>query len=117
MLGFSPSAPIAGIRNFVGVTATLAGATSLTFTSTAAVGVYTYISGETSLSFSVSAPMSTIQGMVGATSLTFDVLGKVTVAGKPIIVTALPDSFTIRAQMDDHSTTALPDSYITRGWQ
>lgn len=114
MLGFTP---VSAVRSFSYVTAAIAGATSLTFAATATVGLYAQMAGATSITFAPASVMSTIQGLTGDTSLTFDVSGNVTVAGKPIVVSAIPDSFTIRASMDDYSTKAMPDSYITRGWE
>ena len=75
------------------------------------------MTGVATFEFAPAGTLSTIQEFSGDSPFTFDVIGKVTVAGKPIVVTALPDSFTIRASLDDYSTTAQPDSYITRGWE
>lgn len=117
MLGFAPAAPVSALRNFTFVTASLVGASTLTFTSTASLGIYSFLEGSTSLTFAPSGIMSTVQEVAGDSPFTFNVSGKITVAGKPIIVSALPDSFTIRANLDRMETSAVAVNYITEGWQ
>lgn len=112
-----PSAPLGAIRQFTSVTATATAAFSISFTTTAIIGNYASMSSTVQMAFAASIVPSSIQGLAASDGLTFTTTPKVTVAGKPIEIVALPSSFDIRAANDSYDVTAPQVSYDVRGWR
>lgn len=117
MLGFMPSAPIGARREFTSVTASLAATVSISLSLTAAMGPIASMSATVNLGISPTALISPIQGMLATVPINISLSPKVTVAGKPIIVTALSEDFSSRAMLDSFEFKAPADSFTTRGWQ
>ncbi len=62
------------------------------------------------------SPVWSVTVAIGATgSITFNGSPLLRIAGKPIIITALPDSYTFRADQVRFDFTGLPQSFTFRG--
>lgn len=67
------------------------------------------------VSFPLSASAAVRLGVAAQLTLDFSLSGRLQLAGKPIIITALPSSYTTRASGASYTTKAVPASYTTRG--
>lgn len=118
MLGFSPvsSRAISGSPfSLVQVTASLVGAASIVFTATARIGVIVHPRGQASITFGASVEMIVLQTLAGSASIVFAGSAILRVAGKPIILRAVPASYDIRANLERFGVKAIPQSFETRG--
>lgn len=118
MLGFGPlgSRPISGSPyRLIAITAAISATCTLTFSGSASTGLISYISSTVSLTFGGSARWSSLNSISATATLTFDGSARLRVAGRPIVFTAIPDSWNFRAQVEDWTLTALNDNFVFRG--
>ena len=119
MLGFSPiaSQPISGssFSAIVAVEAALAATVTLTFSMSANAGNYAPMSATAAIEFSGSAFATIKQAITGTASIAFSGTPRLFVAGKPIVIAAVPQSFTLRATQGRYTLKALPQSFTIRG--
>lgn len=119
MLGFGSisSRSISGSPfQLITVTAALSATVSLTFGVVGTSGLVTPMSGSIAgLSFAVPATMVVDQAISATIAFSFDSSPTLRVAGKPIRINALPQSFTLRATQQSYTLKALPQSFTVRG--
>lgn len=118
MLGFGPisSRSISGGPfSLVAVPAALIAATTVTFAVDGRAGLYLPAAATFGLAFDVSAPLSTLQAISGSSSITFGGSFNLRVAGKPIIISAVPISFTVRAPPESYTLKAMSEQFTVRG--
>lgn len=119
MLGFAPiaSRPISGSSfGLTAIAAAMSATISLSLTISGNSGLVTPLSATVSgPSFSIDASWITRQAIGANISLSFDGTPVLHVAGKPIRLNALPQSFTLRARQENWTLTALPQSFTIRG--
>lgn len=138
MLGFGSisSTAISGSPfRLVGTVASIAAAISFTFTASpnltshvpvVASGTITFgasgnisvlvpISARGGITFSASPTWSALVPVSAIGRITWDVNAKLGFAGKPLVTTAMFDSFTVQAEAHDFSTVAMSDSFTSRG--
>lgn len=141
MLGFAPlgGRPLAGTTGTVltSVLSSLTATGGLTFGGSASIdsALYVEITATGGLAFAGSpalargvalsstggvtfagSPVWTAQAyMTNTGGITFNGSPFLSVAGKPIIIAAVPQSFTVRADMVTYTATAQPDNLTLRG--
>lgn len=118
MLGFAPlaSIPLGAVgAALILVSAPMTATGAITFGGSANAGAKTFLSASGSLIFSGSAAprIEVYRSATGAIQFAGD--PNLRVAGKPLVFTALPDSFTFRAEQSLHTFTAVPQSFTFRG--
>lgn len=90
-------------------------ALALTFSVTLTPGQYFNTSASLGLSFGVNASAYVRQAAAVSIPVTFTFSGQIRNYGKPIILSAMPQSFDLRAMPDSFDITALPESFTLRG--
>lgn len=117
MLGFAPLAaiPLGSVQSFTATLEQMSATGAITFAGTGNIGAVRRMSASGGLTFSGS-PFITVQVLSSASgSIAFGGSPNLRVAGRPIIITALYDNFTVRAMPEEWEVTALPQSFTVRG--
>ncbi len=117
MLGAMPiaSMPIAAARSLVAVQALLAATGGLTFGGSAAAGARVHLSASGGLMFGGSAFLSAKAYRSATGGITFGGSPLLTVAGKPVVFTAAPQSFEFRTEQLSPEFVSLTASFDFRG--
>lgn len=100
MLGFTALAdrPIAGAGYaLIAVPALLSGSAAITFGAESTLGSAVSASANSSITFGANAEMLVNQALSGSANIAIGATAILHVAGKPIILRAVPQSYTIRA--------------------
>jgi hypothetical protein len=118
MLGFSPisSQPISGGPfSLIRVPLEMASAVSFAFTLTARIGAFIPISASIGITFNGSPTLYVEQAISATVSFAFSGTPTLHIAGKPIKLAAIPQSYNLRAARESYSAKALPSSHTIRG--
>ena len=118
MLGLYPvgsRAISAGPFSLVTVSLAMSAVGSITFGGVANAGAFTPMSASGQITLSGSPRLFVNQALSAAGLITFGGTPRLFIAGKPIILTALPQSFTLRADRQSYTATALPQGFTIRG--
>lgn len=117
MLGFAPlgALPLGAATALITVSAPMAATGAITFGGSANAGAKTFLSATGGFVFSGTATprIEVYRSATGAIQFAGDPLLRV--AGKPLVFTALPQSFTFRAEQSLLTFTAVPQSFTFRG--
>lgn len=118
MLGFAPIAavPIAGggfalLQYYEPATATA----SFTFAGSGDLAYLIPASARANISFGSSAVWNTLNDIAATSSFSFSASGEITVAGRPIVISAMADSYAVRVDKYSYHSTAVPESLTMRG--
>jgi hypothetical protein len=117
MLGFSPisARAISGSPfSLTVVSAALAATASIAFTVSGTAGAIVHPAATVGISFPVSGRLIVHQALTATASITFTVAGDLKVAGRPIVLAAIPQSFELRATQGSMSLKAMPQSFTIR---
>lgn len=117
MLGLAPLAaiPLGSAFNLEGISEQMAATGGFTFGGSGNVGAIRRMSASGGISFGGS-PFITMEFLASASGgLSFGGSPLLRVAGRPIIITAMYDNFTIRTMGEDWSPVALNDNLTVRG--
>lgn len=118
MLGFSPvaSRPISGGSfGLVSVPAALAATATIVFGIGGNPGAYSPMSATVAIAFAVEANWIAQQSLSATATIVFGGTPRLFVAGKPIVINAVPQSFTLNARQDSYTLKAVPESFTIRG--
>jgi hypothetical protein len=119
VLGFAPLAalPLASlaIAPLVAVEEQLAATGAITFGGSASAGAKTPMSATGGLTFAGSPFLSAYAHRSATGGITFGGSALLRVAGRPLVFTALPESFQFRADGADFGFVTLTTSYDFRG--
>ena len=118
MLGFGPisSAPISGSSfSLIAIPAALVAAATITFGGSGRIGAITPIRANVSFAFAGAPVLYVNQAISGAASITFGGTPNLRVAGKPIIISAIPVSYTVRAMPGSYTLKAMSEQFTVRG--
>jgi hypothetical protein len=118
MLGFSPisARPISGSAfSLVAIAAAMSASLTLGFAVTGRLGAFIPMQGSIGVAFNLSPTLWVNQSLHGSISITFGGTSTLYIAGKPIRINALPESFELRAVKEQWTLKALPQSFNTRG--
>ncbi len=117
MLGFAPLSAIsvASVLSFTAMLEQMSATGAITFAGSGNIGAVRRMSATGGIVFSGS-PFITMRFMASASgAITFGGSPNLRVAGRPIIITALYDNFTIRTMDENWSPVALPQRFTVRG--
>jgi hypothetical protein len=117
MLGFGPisSRPISGSPfGLIAVPLAMTATVAVSFGITARAGVFSQMRATAQIVFGGSAFLSVNQAIHGTASITFGGSPTLRVAGKPIIINAVPISFTLRAPPQSYTLKAVSEQFTVR---
>jgi hypothetical protein len=118
MLGLYPigsRAIAAGPFNLTAVTAQMTATLGLTFTVTVTAGLLAQVSATIPVSFSLTASLHAEQAITATLPISFNLTASVRDYGKPLRISAVPQSYTVRAMPAEFTAKALPQSFTLRG--
>lgn len=118
MLGFAPlsAAPISGaVFSLVSIPAEMSATGGITFGGSARIGAFQPMSARGGLSFGGSPNLFVNQAISASGGITFGGHPVLRVAGKPLIFTAIPMSFTFRAPPESYKFKAASEQFTFRG--
>jgi hypothetical protein len=118
MLGIGPisSRSISGSPfKLVAVPLALAATATVSFAVNGRVGVFSQLHASIGVAFAVSAQLFVNQALSGTATITFGGTSLLRIAGKPIILSAIPVSYTLRASPDSYTLKAAPEPFMVRG--
>lgn len=118
MLGLYPigsRAISSGPFSLTAIPEQMSAAPSFAFGITARAGAIVPLSASLALSFAVNGNWIVHQALSATLSISFDGSPRLFVAGKPIILSAVPQSYTLRASQVSYTLKALPESFTIRG--
>lgn len=113
----SMARPIMGAPfRLVPVTGALGTATGgITFGGSARWGAFARIRSSGGITFGGVGNRSARQVIFSSGGLTFGGSALLLAAGKPLIVRAVPETFTVQAAIESYAVTAQPEEYVVRG--
>lgn len=118
MLGLYPIGSRAisdGPFSLVRVPLEMAAAVSFSFSIAARIGAFIPMSASVSLTFNGTPTLFVEQAISAAISFAFSGTPTLFIAGKPIKLAAIPQSYNLRAARETYSAKALPSSHTIRG--
>lgn len=118
MLGFSAFGELAYSDTpfaLVGHSHELSATGGIVFGGSARTGGIFALSASGRIAFGGAPKWTTLNAMRATVPLVLAGSGRLTVAGHPIVITAVPQSYEIRAMSFRYETTAVPVDYTIRG--
>jgi len=118
MLGFGPisSRPISGGPfGLVAIAAAMSASIGLSFAVSGRMGAFVPLQASVGITFTLSPALSVKQAIRANIGITFSGTSTLFIAGKPIRISALPESFNLRALKEEWTLSALPQSFNIRG--
>lgn len=118
MLGFAPISgqAISGSPSaLVAIPAHALASLGISFPVSGRPGALFHAKASIGINFALSPHLIVHQALHSSVSITFGMNPRLRVAGKPIILSAVPQRYYSRATLARYSATALPERFKTRG--
>lgn len=118
MFGFGPisSTSISGSPfKLIAVPLSIAAVISFEFGGTPTSGVISRMSASVGMAFGITARLFVSQAISGTMTITFGGTSNLRLAGKPIVISAISQSFTLRAPPDSYTLKATSEHFTIRG--